>query len=68
MARWKGSERFEEWSLTPKTNISDKMTRKNRVEWIVAKLEAMKLTGKEVYNDIFVSIIVNALPKDFYPG
>ncbi len=36
-----------------------------RVEGIVAKLEAMKPTGKEVYNDIFVSIIVNALPKDF---
>ena len=36
-----------------------------RVEGIVAKLESMKPTGKEVYNDIFVSIIVNALPKDF---
>ncbi|MPC64699.1 hypothetical protein E2C01_058819 [Portunus trituberculatus] len=36
-----------------------------RVEGIVAKLETMKPTGNEVYNDIFVSIIVNALPKDF---
>ena len=36
-----------------------------RVEGIVAKLEVMKPAGKEVYNDIFVSIIVNALPKDF---
>lgn len=36
-----------------------------RVEGIVAKLETMKPAGKEVYNDIFVSIIVNALPKDF---
>ena len=36
-----------------------------RTEGIVEKLENMKPTGKDVYNDLFASIIINALPKDF---
>ena len=36
-----------------------------RIETIVEKLEKLKPTGKEVYADMFVSIFLNALPKDF---
>ena len=36
-----------------------------RIEGIVEQLESLKPTGKEVYSDMFVSIIINALPKDF---
>ena len=36
-----------------------------RIEGIVEQLEALKPTGKDVYSDMFVSIIINALPKDF---
>ena len=36
-----------------------------RTEGIVEKLENIKPTGKDVYNDMFVAIIMNALPKDF---
>ena len=36
-----------------------------RIENLVAKLEKLKPTGKEVYDDMFVSIFLNALPKDF---
>ena len=36
-----------------------------RTEGLVEKLEQMKPTGKEVYHDIFVSILLKCLPKDF---
>ena len=36
-----------------------------RIEGIVEKLETLKPAGKEVYSDMFVSIFLNALPKDF---
>ena len=36
-----------------------------RLETLVGKLEKIKPAGKEVYDDMFVSIFLNALPKDF---
>ena len=36
-----------------------------RIEGIVELLESLKPTGKEVYSDMFVSIFIIALPKDF---
>ena len=36
-----------------------------RIEQLVEKLEVLKPTGKDVYADMFVSIFLNALPKDF---
>ena len=36
-----------------------------RIESLVEKLEKLKPTGKEVSDDMFVSIFLNALPKDF---
>ena len=36
-----------------------------RIEGIVEQLESLKPTGKKVYSEMFVSIIINALPKDF---
>ena len=36
-----------------------------RIEGIVEQFESLKTTGKEVYSDMFVSIIINALAKDF---
>ena len=37
-----------------------------RIEGIVKQLESLnKSTGKEVYGDIFFSIFIHGLPKDF---
>ena len=36
-----------------------------RIEALVDKLESRKPTGKEVFEDMFVSIFLQALPKDF---
>ena len=36
-----------------------------RVETLIAKLEALKPAGKEVFDDLFTSILIEALPKDF---
>ena len=36
-----------------------------RIEGIVQKLENFKPMGKEIYNDLYVSILINTLPKDF---
>jgi len=35
-----------------------------RLETIIDKLEKLKPTSMEVYEDMFVSIFLNALPKD----
>ena len=36
-----------------------------RIEGIMEQLESVKPTGKVVYSDMFVSVFINALPKDF---
>ena len=36
-----------------------------RVETLIARLEGLKPTGKEVFDDLFVAILIEALPKDF---
>ena len=36
-----------------------------RIEGLVSQLETLKPGGIEVYNDMFTSIFLNALPKDF---